>query len=206
VLRHPTGGFGYVVCADAAVLERIRALACVRWAGHLPHADRVAPAITGTAPAVLPRRRSLAGALTVDVFDAADLPRIARRPGAGLQRGDHRQAGRRISLLATGTAAQVRQQVQALSAVHGVRWIGERVLPRTSNNVAAGLIGQPFAARPAAPGLGLTGAGETVAVCDTGLDTGDPANIHPDFAGRVVAVKQLPHHAVLDTLGAEPRW
>lgn len=193
VLRHPTGGFGYVVCADAAVLERIRALACVRWAGHLPHADRVAPAITGAAPAELPRRRSLAGALTVDVFDAAFLPHIAKEAEAlGFKVVTTDKRAQRISLLAEGTAAQVRQQVQALSTVHGVRWIGERVLPRTSNNVAASIIGQPFAARPSAPGLGLTGAGETVAVCDTGLDTGDPATIHPDFAGRVVAVKSYP--------------
>lgn len=192
VLRHPTGGFGYVVCADAAALARIRALACVRWAGHLPHADRVAPAITGSGTAVLPRRRSLAGALTLDVFDAADLPRIAgaaQALGFTVVATDRR--ARRLSLQATGSASQMREQVQALSAVHGVRWIGERVLPRTSNNVAAGIVGQPFAVRPA-PGLGLSGAGEIVAVCDTGLDTGDLANIHPDFAGRVVAVRSYP--------------
>ncbi|MBL8314107.1 MAG: S8 family serine peptidase [Rubrivivax sp.] len=192
VLRHPTGGFGYVVCADAAALARIRALACVRWAGHLPHSDRVAPTMAGTGPAELPRRRSLAGSLAVDVFDAADLPRIAAAAQAlGLSVVATDKAARRLSLQAAGPAAQLRQQVQALSAVHGVRWIGERVLPRTSNNVAAGLIGHAFAARPA-PGLGLTGAGEVVAVCDTGLDTGDPANIHPDFAGRVVAVRSYP--------------
>ena len=192
VLRHPTGGFGYVVRADAQVLARIRELPCVRWAGHLPHADRVAPTLAGAGPAALPRRRSLAGALTVDVFDAGDLARIgqaAQALGFAVVATD-RQA-RRISLQAVGSAAQLRQQVQALSAVHGVRWIGERVLPRTSNNVAAGIVGQPFAARPK-PGLGLTGDGETVAVCDTGLDTGDPAGIHPDFAGRVVAVKSYP--------------
>jgi hypothetical protein len=111
---------------------------------------------------------------------------------------------RRISLQATGTAAQVRQQVQALSAVHGVRWIGERVLPRTSNNVAAGLIGQPFAARPAAPGLGLTGAGEIVAVCDTGPGHRRPGQHPPRLCRACGGRAQLPHHAVLDTLGAEP--
>lgn len=191
-LRQPTGGFGHVVCADAAMLARIRELPCVRWAGHLPHADRVAPALTGGDPAELPRRRSLAGALTVDVFDAADMNRIAQEAQAlGFNVVATDKQALRISLQATSAAAQLRQQVQALSTVHGVRWIGERVLPRTSNNVAAGIVGQPFAARPA-PGLGLTGAGEIVAVCDTGLDTGDAADIHPDFAGRVVAVRSYP--------------
>ena len=33
------------------------------------------------------------------------------------------------------------------------------------------------------PGLGLSGDGETIGICDTGLDTGDPTTIHPDFKG-----------------------
>jgi subtilisin family serine protease len=42
------------------------------------------------------------------------------------------------------------------------------------------------------PALGLTGRGEIVAVCDTGFDTGDAERIHPDFAGRVVAIRSYP--------------
>lgn len=38
----------------------------------------------------------------------------------------------------------------------------------------------------AAP-LGLTGKGQIVAVCDSGLDTGDPSTLHPDVRGRVLA-------------------
>jgi subtilisin family serine protease len=73
-----------------------------------------------------------------------------------------------------------------------VRYILPRVMPRTSNNVAAGLIGQTFAAGARPPALGLAGQGEVVAVCDTGLDTGDADNLHPDFAGRVLAIKSYP--------------
>jgi subtilisin family serine protease len=52
-------------------------------------------------------------------------------------------------------------------------------------------MGNAFAA--ASPtGPKLTGVGEIIAVCDTGLDTGNPAAIHPDFAGRVVAIKSYP--------------
>ena len=40
---------------------------------------------------------------------------------------------------------------------------------------------------------GLTGAGEVIAVADTGLDSGNVAmNMHPDFAGRVRALVSLP--------------
>jgi hypothetical protein len=39
----------------------------------------------------------------------------------------------------------------------------------------------------------LTGAGQVIAVADTGFDTGDPDNIaHPDFQGRVKAIKKWP--------------
>jgi hypothetical protein len=34
--------------------------------------------------------------------------------------------------------------------------------------------------------VGLYGAGQIVAVADSGLDTGDPATIHPDFRGKIV--------------------
>lgn len=36
-------------------------------------------------------------------------------------------------------------------------------------------------------GLGLTGAGQIVAVADTGCDMGSTSNIHEDFAGRILA-------------------
>jgi serine protease AprX len=65
-------------------------------------------------------------------------------------------------------------------------------MPRTSNNVAAGILRQRQVVAAAPTGLGLTGEGEIVAVCDTGLDTGDAQTIHPDFAGRVVAIKSYP--------------
>jgi serine protease AprX len=38
----------------------------------------------------------------------------------------------------------------------------------------------------------LAGQGEIIAVCDTGLDTGEPDTIHPDFAGRIAAIKSYP--------------
>jgi serine protease AprX len=40
--------------------------------------------------------------------------------------------------------------------------------------------------------LGLNGEGEIVGVADSGLDSGDPATIHPDFAGRLAALYTWP--------------
>ena len=36
------------------------------------------------------------------------------------------------------------------------------------------------------------GVTETICVCDTGLDTGDPATVHPDFRGRIAAIRSFP--------------
>jgi subtilisin family serine protease len=40
--------------------------------------------------------------------------------------------------------------------------------------------------------LGLSGKGEVIAVCDTGIDTADTQTIHKDFAGRIKATISYP--------------
>jgi uncharacterized repeat protein (TIGR01451 family) len=65
-----------------------------------------------------------------------------------------------------------------------VRWIEPATRPRLLNNVAREIM---HVDRAAWKSRGLFGAGQVVAVADSGLDTGDPATISPDFAGRIVA-------------------
>src|SRR5512134_1952241 len=47
--RAPFADFTYVVRADGAALARIRSLPFVRWAGHLPHKERVDAAVVARA-------------------------------------------------------------------------------------------------------------------------------------------------------------
>lgn len=192
-VRYPTAGFGVIVHADGKALARIAGLPYVRWHGHLPHADRIARALTSAGPVTgQPRRRELPGSLLLEAFDGNDLPRLARAAEAlGFAVVSRDKRARRLSLHFDGSVAQRRQRVAALATVHGVRLILPRVMPRTCNPVAARLVSQPFAVQPA-PGLALSGQGEIVAVCDTGLDTGDAESVHPDFAGRVVAIRSYP--------------
>ena len=192
-VREPRGGFTYVVRAGKAVLPKIAALPFVRWVGHLPHAARVAPGLVRSArSSPLPRRHVRPDMYRVEVFEGLNTGPIAaaaRRIGFTMLLKDD---AARVLLLETRRSGESRErQIQSLSAVHGVKLIRQQAVPRTSNNIATGIMGNTYAA-VSPTGLRLTGAGEIVAVCDTGLDTGDAASIHPDFAGRVVAIKSYP--------------
>ncbi len=74
---------------------------------------------------------------------------------------------------------------------HGVQSVEPVILPGTSNNVAAQLIGVTTV-RDQHTSSPLTGDGEIVGVVDTGLDTGDPATIHPDLKGRIARIVSWP--------------
>jgi len=196
--RTPYGDFNYVVRTDEKKLTQIAALPFVRWVGHLPHKDRVdSSALLGAsgksagAAAVLPRRRIMAGALTVEFFGSADLsaalPNVRKLGFKTLAKDPKAKV---LVLETTAKPAGRRKQIEALAAVHGVKFIRERTLRRTSNNVAVGIMGTSMSVGN--PGLGLSGKGETVAICDTGLDTGDPKAIHPDFAKRIAAIRSYP--------------
>jgi nucleoside diphosphate kinase len=45
---------------------------------------------------------------------------------------------------------------------------------------------------------------EIVALADTGLDTGDPVTIHPDFRDRIVELKRIPVRPGLLPFMADP--
>lgn len=194
-LRNPHGNFGHIVWARPAMLAKLAALRFVHFVEHLPHQARLAANLGGAAPrssSPLPRRRVREGVYTVEIFDGKDAGRIAgaaRR--LGFQVLSVEAAAQMLLIKSEAPAAQRRKQLQELSAVHGVRFIRERALRRTSNNVATGVMGNTFTAT-AANGLKLAGEGEVVAVCDTGIDTGDANAIHADFAGRVVSIKSYP--------------
>ncbi len=81
-------------------------------------------------------------------------------------------------------------KVERLGHLHGVRLVEGHKLRQLYNDVAIGLMGAQEVISP--NGLGLSGRGEIIGVADSGLDTGDPATIHPDFAGRIVAIRSWP--------------
>ncbi len=206
--RTPYQDFVYVVRADEKALARIVALPFVRWVGHLPHRARLAPvvalALRGKKAAALPRTRQLPSMYTIEFFGAEDL-RAGRSAvkKLGFKVLNKNAKGNVLIVEASGADAARAKTLERLSAVHGVRAIRGRSLKRTSNDVAAGIMGT--AASLGQSGLGLSGKGETVAICDTGLDTGDPDHVHPDFAGRVAWIKSYPITSDFDPYISNPR-
>ncbi len=196
--RTAAGGFAWVVRADDAAIRRIAALPFVRWVGHLPHRSRIAPRLladTGLADvspgASAPRRRTLPDAYVLEFFGPKEVAagRSAIRK-LGLEVLDARPKAGVLVVRGPENRARLRKTLEALAAIHGVRLVRARTVNRPSNDVAAGIMGALPLLAPG--GLGLSGRGEVVAVCDTGLDSGDRNALHPDFAGRIAALRSYP--------------
>ena len=196
-LREPYGGFTYIVRGTPKQIAAVSALPFVRWAGHLPHRDRISSALraeqqgSSSAAAQLPRRRVLPGAFAVEFFGPGDLraalPAVKR---IGFKVLDQDPEARVIVIQSSATGTRRKKQLDALSAVHGVRKIRERALKRTTNDVAAGIMGT--ATTMGHPGLGLSGKGEIIAIADTGIDSGRKADVHLDFRKRIKSIMSYP--------------
>jgi hypothetical protein len=73
------------------------------------------------------------------------------------------------------------------AALPSVRWIEPAARPRLLNDVARTIMHVDSAWQD----RGLYGAGQIIGVADSGLDTGNPATLSADFAGRLVATHVL---------------
>ncbi|HXI02019.1 MAG TPA: S8 family serine peptidase, partial [Candidatus Saccharimonadales bacterium] len=182
--------FGYLVFGPPGIRSRLESIHHVEFTGEY-HGEY-------KAPAALRARSGDDGTITLRVvyFDL---------PGYGAGMDDVLARGARLLRLEDGTSTSqwsllhyaVFENVRLsdLPAVLGrpeVYWAEEWFPPQvederaaqiTAGNVAAG---QPLTGYyPWLASIGADGTGVTLAVADTGLDTGNPATIHPDFTGRV---------------------
>ena len=100
-----------------------------------------------------------------------------------------------IAVVSPGTITNLAndQRVQA---------IVPHAFPEFHNDQATQAMGVPTSHTFAE--LTLRGTGQIVGVADSGLDTGNPATVHADFAGRVVNLVSLPIRPQLGTLVTNP--
>jgi len=168
--------YAFIARMDAAVAERVRRLPSVRWVGPYHPAYRLqtsaewATAETAT--------------VTVQMLPDADLAAAAKAiEGLG---GQIRDTWRNE----LGGFLRVHLPTASLTAVarlDGVLWIEQYREPRLLNDEARGIMTAPLVWQD----LGLYGTGQTVAVCDTGLDTGDATTLSDDFKPQFVKAYAL---------------
>lgn len=187
----------YIAYYPPQDLTPVRQLPYVTWAGVYPKQVKVEPVLRAQSPDTAPRVvNALAVApdpdplghdpRTVEVVlhgnVNAETVRDEIAQAAGLDPSAIEVEDHKVRLTAS------KGRLDALADLDDVRHIEEFSGTKLYNNVALTLIHAD--AVQSAP-LPFEGDGEIVAVCDTGLDTGDPANIHPAFTGRVAKVYPL---------------
>lgn len=131
----------------------------------------------------------------VSVFAGEDIGEVADR----VRRG----GGTVLTSLPGSLVASVPSAViPELADLPGIQAILPHAVPRLTNDRAAVVLGIPpghvFA------GTALSGAGQVVAVADSGLDTGDPATVHPDVRGRVAGLVSWPTDLTWAGLVSDP--
>ena len=169
VVRLPAG-----MSADAA-----RALPHVRWVGPYRMLYKLSPELDAWTAESAPIE------LSVSLFpgeDASEVEAQVRAWGGEVKdraQSDLLGAGLRVSLPA--------HRLTELVGLRGVAWV-EPYLPMELHNDRARSIMQVNQAQSTLAGLGtnLYGAGQIVAVADTGLDTGNESTLSLDFRGRLV--------------------
>lgn len=170
--------FAFDVRATPEQVAQLAALPFVRWIGLMQPAYKLEPGLlqrTGTIDALVQAHED---------DDSRLVASAATLLGAKVVGGSAMPGG----VIRVQAPAAV---IAALAAVRSVSWIETWKPIGPLNNVARRIMNVSFQVGAVPGGYdvwtndGLFGAGEVVAVFDTGLDTGDEATISPDFAGRV---------------------
>lgn len=174
----------YVVRLEGADGEAVRSLPFVRWLGAYEPGYRLDRRLARTMSLAQP-----GAAVAIQVLVAPGVDAIEE---AVFGREFRLRRSGKSGLLGTVFSGTVRgPQVAALIKSPLVLWVEGaprmRLLDEVATKIVAGEEGEPGSAA-AVHNLGFDGRGVVVAVPDSGLDTGDRADLHPDLAGRVDAL------------------
>lgn len=172
--------YAYLVLADQEQRSRLAALPAVRWLGYLQPAYRIEPALLMSQGAVT---------VTISLFPST--------AGSSVDEAVRSSGGRLVQAGSATGAGSVRASLPAsrlasLAALPGVAWIEQYRAPRLWNDVARGIVD----VAPVWTSHDLRGQGQTIAIADTGLDTGDGQSLNADFRGRIAAAFGLGRDSV----------
>jgi hypothetical protein len=189
------GGDTYL-CGFGGDLAAIRSMPEVAWADTYPQRFKISPPLreterTGRSTAAT---SEAPGSRIVDVVLHGDVD-----PASG-------DVQARVAAAADVDPAAVQvghikyrlttdeRYLDAIAAIDEVRGIEEILETGLTNNIAGGIIHAGVVVN----GTTYEGDGETIAVADTGFDTGSTTNVHAAFTGRVAALYDLGRTGMTD--------
>jgi hypothetical protein len=162
-------------------LEELEALPFVRWIGDYRPEHKILNLVKERAK----RGGEESLELKVLLAPGAKVPEVAavRRHFRKL----NAESGGRFGLVFRGLVAP--GQLSNLAADPAVLWIEPAPHFKLNDEIASKIVaGDGGPGQLYTQGLGYDGRGVTVAVADSGLDSGDISDMHPDIAGRVSAL------------------
>jgi hypothetical protein len=182
-LLHFVPDDAFVVHLEGAKLAAVRALGYVRWSGPLDPSLKLHPRLTAALAT------NLATNLPVKLLlrphaTPAELVAVLRT-----LRGPVNRHTLSSGTFVTGLADA--RRLSALAKSEAVIWIERAPRMKLVDEVAAKIVGGDDGAAGTfseVQKLGFDGRGVVVAVADSGLDSGDITDLHPDIAGRVDAM------------------
>ncbi len=170
--------YAFLVWMDRDTATRVAAEPSVRWVGFYQPAYRFSPRLDRASG------HKTVTVVTLPTVDVAAFQGQLEALDASVQDVAHNAFAAYFRVAADAA------QLPALASLPPVVWVEPYVTPRLFNDVArgTGLMGATRIWQE----LGLYGAGQIVAVGDTGLDGGvNDSTLHDDFEGRVLALHDL---------------
>ena len=173
--------FAFVARVDASVLETIRNLPHVHWVGEYRPSYKLSrkaldKQLEGRTAAD-PESGDAVALLKVIIFPGEDMDRITGHILS--MNGEVIQESIRNRWDSSLIIRLPAESIEKLGLIRGIKWIAPAPRRRLYNNVSTDVI----RARSPRTQHHLYGEGQTIGVCDSGLDIGenDPKRLHKDF-------------------------
>ena len=171
--------FAFIIRIDSQQEQAIRAIPHVRWLGIYQPSYRISQGAlnkTFTMDQEAEEGEISYETLRITVFPGEDLSKINSQIAA--------LGGIILDTVTTKwkTTLKIKapaHRISGLTLIHGVKWVEPVPEWKLFNNVSTDIM----TVRTPRDSFGLYGEGQTVGVCDTGLDQGstNPASLHDDF-------------------------
>lgn len=224
-LCDPLPNFSYIVELDKKSLEELNKMNFVKWLGHYDPKYRISPSLLINTPfkssnddikvAISEMDKSSALSNKMGVINGRKDNSLGTVPykynisfftedsmneaetslnQMGITMVEKSEENRKITIDVSPQKDKLTDILSKIPHIHGVKLVEDIKIKKIFNNVASVIMN----AKDIGEQLGLAGDGEIIGVADTGIDSGDPMMIHPDFRGRIEGITSFPINPIYD--------